>query len=91
MDFEWLSNLEKGLPKEDIVIVLDIDPSISHKRSIDNDFVMDVFENDKRFLDKVRETYLDLAKLLKWNVVQACGSDPVSIMNSIVKIICLDS
>jgi dTMP kinase len=91
MDFEWLSNLDKGLPKEDIVIVLDIDSSISHKRSIDNHFVMDVFENDRIFLDKVREKYLELAKLLKWNVVQAYGSDPVSIMNSIVKIICLDS
>jgi dTMP kinase len=90
MNFDWLFNLDKGLPKEDIVIVLDIDPSISYKRSIDNNFVMDEFEKNISFLGKVRNAYLNLAKLLNWNVVPAYESDPVSIMNSIIKIIHVD-
>jgi dTMP kinase len=90
MNFDWLFNLDKGLPKEDIVIVLDIDPSISYKRSIDNNFVMDEFEKNISFLGKVRNAYLNLAKLLNWNVIPAYQSDPVSIMNSIIKIIHVD-
>ncbi|MGN6350007.1 MAG: dTMP kinase [Candidatus Nitrosocosmicus sp.] len=91
MNFDWLFNLDKGLPKEDIVIVLDIDPSISYKRSIDNNFVMDEFEKNISFLGKVRNAYLNLAKLLNWNVIPAYKSDPVSIMNSIIKIIHVDN
>jgi dTMP kinase len=90
MNFDWLFNLDKGLPKEDIVIVLDIDPSISYKRSIDNNFVMDEFEKNISFLGKVRNAYLNLAKLLNWNVIPAYQSDPVSIMNTIIKIIHVD-
>ncbi|MGN6629211.1 MAG: dTMP kinase [Candidatus Nitrosocosmicus sp.] len=90
MNFDWLFNLDKGLPKEDIVIVLDIDPSISYKRSIDNNFVMDEFEKNISFLGKVRDAYLNLSKLLNWNVIPAYQSDPVSIMNSIIKIIHVD-
>ncbi|MGN6707855.1 MAG: dTMP kinase, partial [Candidatus Nitrosocosmicus sp.] len=90
MNFDWLFNLDKGLPKEDIVIVLDIDPSISYKRSIDNNFVMDEFEKNISFLGKVRDAYLNLSKLLSWNVIPAYQSDPVSIMNSIIKIIHVD-
>lgn len=90
INFDWLFNLDKGLPKEDIVIVLDIDPSISYKRSIDNNFVMDEFEKNISFLGKVRNAYLNLAKLLNWNVIPAYQSDPVSIMNSIIKIIHVD-
>lgn len=90
MSFDWLINLDKGLPKEDIVIVLDIDPSVSYKRSRDNNFVIDTFEKDKIFLEKVRENYLDLAKIFNWNVVPAHSSDPMTILNTIIEIIHLD-
>jgi len=55
LDFEWLINLDKGLPKEDLVIVLDIDPNLSYKRSVDNDFMLDEFEKDKLLIQKVRQ------------------------------------
>ena len=32
LDLNWLINLDKGLPKEDIVIILEIDPATSYKR-----------------------------------------------------------
>ena len=90
MNFEWLVNLDKGLPKEDLVIVLDIDPNLSYKRGIDNDFMLDEFEKDKEFLKKVRQNYLYLAKQLNWHVINS-DSDQNTIMKTIVNIINLDN
>lgn len=86
LNFKWLVNLDNGLPKEDIVIVLDIDPSISYKRGTNNDFILDKFERDKIFLEKARKNYLDLAKKFKWNVINS-DSDTKSIFEKIVNII----
>ena len=86
LNFEWLVNLDNGLPKEDIVIVLDIDPSISYKRGMNNDFILDRFEKDKIFLEKARKNYLDLAKKFKWNIINS-DSDTKSIFEKIVNII----
>jgi dTMP kinase len=82
MDLDWLINLDLGLPKEDIVIVLDIDPSISHKRGIENNFILDEFEKNNDFLERVRKNYLHLAKKFNWTVI---NSDNDS--NSISKLI----
>lgn len=89
MDYDWLVNLDKGLPLEDIVIVLDIDPVISYKRGVDNDFILDEFEKNKNFLEKARKNYIDLAKKFNWNVINS-NSDTNSILKSIVNIINLD-
>jgi dTMP kinase len=86
LNFEWLVNLDIGLPKEDIVIILDINPIISYKRGIDNNFILDNFERDIVFLEKVRKNYLDLAKKFKWNVINS-DSDTNSILEKIVNII----
>jgi dTMP kinase len=86
LNFEWLVNLDNGLPKEDIVIVLDIDPIISYKRSMENDFILDKFERDKNFLEKTRKNYLDLAKKFKWHVINS-DSDTKTIFEKIVNII----
>ncbi len=86
LNFKWLFNLDNGLPKEDVVIVLDIDPAISYKRGIDNDFILDKFERDKIFLERARQNYLDLAKKFKWNVINS-DSDTNSIFEKIINII----
>jgi dTMP kinase len=86
IDLNWLINLDIGLPKEDLVIVLDIDPSISYKRSIENNFRLDEFEKNKVFLDKARKNYLDLAKRFNWVVINS-DSDPKRIFQLIVKAI----
>jgi len=78
--------LDNGLPKEDIVIVLDIDPILSYKRSMENDFILDKFERDKNFLEKARKNYLDLAKKFKWHVINS-DSDTKTIFEKIVNII----
>ena len=35
LNINWLLNLDKGLPKEDLVIVLDVSPKASHQRTAD--------------------------------------------------------
>lgn len=86
LNFEWLINLDNGLPKEDIVIILDIDPVISYKRGMENDFILDKFERDKIFLTKARKYYLHLAKKFKWHVINS-DSDKNTIFEKIVNII----
>ena len=64
---KWLANLEKGLPKEDIVIVLDVSPSVSSHRSGDRD--LDSFEKDQKLLLEVNKNYRKLAKQFKWKII----------------------
>ncbi len=71
VDLDWLMNLDLGLPKEDIVIVLDIDPSLSLKRGIENNFVLDEFEKNNDFLERARKNYLHLAKKFNWTVINS--------------------
>jgi dTMP kinase len=71
LDLDWLINLDLGLPKEDIVIVLDIDPSLSSKRGIENNFILDEFEKNKNFLDRARKNYIYLAKKFNWTVINS--------------------
>jgi dTMP kinase len=86
MNLDWLINLDNGLPKEDIVIVLDIDPVITYKRGIANNFILDKFEKDKNFLERARKNYLDLAKKFDWKVVNS-DSDSNIILHSILNIV----
>ena len=61
-------SLEKGikfaelfdLPKPDLVIFLDISPKTSTERKLKEKKVLDRHEADEAFLEKVRESYLEL-------------------------------
>jgi dTMP kinase len=86
LDFEWLSILDKGMPKEDVTIVLDISPRVSYLRSIANNFVLDDFEKNREFLDAVRTNYLKLAKVFNWNVLHSDNSKDI-IFRSILDMI----
>jgi dTMP kinase len=68
LNLKWLQNLDEGLPKADLVIVLDVSQkeSFSRKRS-----KRDKFEKDKKFLVQISETYRKLAKKLGWKLVDA--------------------
>jgi dTMP kinase len=68
---EWLLNLDEGMPKEDITVLLDVDPKISQSRVAKNNFEADVFEKDKEFLDETRINYLNLAREYGWAVVES--------------------
>ena len=63
---DWLTSLDQGLPKPDLVIVLDISPSTSLKRKRKG---RDVHEVDLAYLKKVRNEYLRLAGRYGWRVI----------------------
>ena len=66
LDLNWLINLEKGLPKEDIVIILEIDPATSYNRVNRN---RDLFEKNLEFLSNVKQNYQKLSKVYNWKIV----------------------
>lgn len=68
LDFKWLQNLDEGLPKADLVIVLDVSQKESFNRKQSR---RDKFEKDKKFLDQISKTYRKLAKQLDWKLVDA--------------------
>jgi dTMP kinase len=66
LDLHWLINLDKGLPKEDIVIILEIDPATSYKRVNRN---RDLFEKNLEFLSNVKQNYQKLSQVYNWKIV----------------------
>ena len=68
LDMEWLKNLDKGLPKEDLVILLDVNPTDSFSRKKER---RDKFEENIEFAKKITKTYRKLAEEFGWHVVNA--------------------
>ena len=64
----WLENLDKGLPKADIVILLDVSQKESFSRKKTN---RDKFEKNEKFLSKISKTYRTIAKKQNWKIVNA--------------------
>lgn len=62
----WLNSLEEGLPKPDVVVVLDVSPRTSFKRKIQE---RDLHEGDLTYLRNVRRAYLRLARKYGWKIV----------------------
>jgi dTMP kinase len=68
LDLEWLLNLEAGLPKPDLVLVLDAPPAKLVPRRSRN---KDSYERNLDLQEKARSSYLMLAKKFGWRVVDA--------------------
>jgi dTMP kinase len=66
LGLKWLLNLDKGLPKEDVVIVLEVNPDTSYQRVPED---RDTFEMDQKLLMKVHKNYCKLAKQFNWRVL----------------------
>ena len=71
MSKAWLENLDDGMPKADIVILLDIPPEESFRRKKKD---RDMFESDFAFLNRVSEVYRSMAEKRRWRVVDATGT-----------------
>jgi len=82
LKLDWLENLDKGLPKADIVIVLDVSTKESFQRK---QLKRDKFEKNKNFSKIVSKNYRVLAKKKNWNIVNASGSKE-EVHKSIMKI-----
>lgn len=68
LNLKWLQNLDEGLPKADLVIVLDVSQKESFNRKKSK---RDKFEKDRKFLEQITKTYRKLAKKLDWKLVDA--------------------
>jgi dTMP kinase len=66
LNLKWLLNLDKGLPKEDVVIILEVNPNTSYQRVPGN---RDAFETDRKLLTKVHKNYRKLAKQFNWRII----------------------
>jgi dTMP kinase len=67
LNIHWLANLEKGLPKEDLVIILDVSPAVLNARSAEED--LDSFEKDRKLSLEVAKNYRKFAKQFKWKII----------------------
>jgi dTMP kinase len=66
LDLNWLINLDKGLPQEELVLILEIDPETSYKRVNRN---RDIFERNLEFLLTVKQNYRKLSKVYEWKII----------------------
>ena len=64
----WLMNLEAGLPKSDLVLLLDAPPStLIPRRGLNKD----TYERNLGLQERARRAYLELAKEPTWRVIDA--------------------
>lgn len=71
LKLSWLENLDAGLPKSDLVIVLDVPQNESFKRKKTN---RDKFEKNKIFSQTISKIYRKMAKKKRWKIVDATNS-----------------
>ncbi|MHA7733383.1 dTMP kinase [Nitrosopumilus sp. S6] len=68
---KWLENLDEGLPKADLVILLDVSQKESFNRQKTN---RDKFEKNEEFLKKISKIYKTTAKKKRWKIIDATKS-----------------
>ncbi len=68
LSLEWLMSLEAGLPKADLVLVLDAPPAVVATRRGRS---KDQYERNVAFQEGVRKAYLQLGKEFGWKVIDA--------------------
>ena len=68
MKSNWLENLDAGLPKADLVIVLDVKQKDAFERKKSK---RDQFEKNKEFSQKISKAYRLMAKKKHWKVIDA--------------------
>ena len=65
---DWLENLDYGLPKADLVILLDVSQNESFNRKRTK---RDKFEKNKEFINKISKIYRIIGKKKRWKIVNA--------------------
>jgi dTMP kinase len=75
---KWLESLDDGLPKADLVILLDVTQKESFSRSPRNEkgkiMKRDKFEKNEEFLRKISKIYRSTAKKKRWKIIDASKS-----------------
>ena len=83
LKLDWLEKLDEGLPKSDLVIVLDVQQKESFARKKQN---RDKFEKNKQFSNTISQGYRRLAKKKRWRIVNASQSK-ADVHNDVMKIV----
>ena len=68
LPLEWLVGLEVGLPKTDMVLILDAPVATLYDR---RNTKKDMYESDRALQEKARNAYLDLGQKFGWKVINA--------------------
>ncbi|MEX0861978.1 dTMP kinase [Nitrosopumilus sp.] len=71
MNQKWLESLDEGLPKADLVILLDVTQKESFRRQKTH---RDKFEKNEEFLNKISKIYRITAKKKHWKIINASKS-----------------
>ena len=87
---KWLESLDEGLPKADLVILLDVTQKESFSRTPRNKIggkVMkrDKFEKNKEFSTKISNLYKIVAKKKQWKIINA-NKSKIEVHEEILKI-----
>ena len=89
MKQKWLENLDTGLPKANLVILLDVTQKESFSRSPRNEkgkvMKRDKFEENKAFSMKISKIYRSTAKKKHWKIIDA-SKPKLEIHEEILKI-----
>lgn len=83
MKLSWLQGLDEGLPRADLVIVLDVSQKESFSRKKSN---RDKFEKNAQFLKTISSTYRKLAKKYHWHIINA-SQPKKSVHNDIMRVL----
>ena len=67
LKLDWLLALDKGLPRADLVIVIDIKTNTLVTRSKNS--IVDTFEKDLELIRKVKKNYRILANKFNWRII----------------------
>lgn len=78
----WIMAIDKGLPKEDLVLVLLVNPATSGKRAQ----VQDAFESDAVLASAAYRNYVKYAKKFGWKVLDGSKSRE-SVHQEIMKLV----
>jgi dTMP kinase len=80
--WEWIKAIDSRIPQPDATIVLNVPVKISKdlfsKREKKNELIegeKDIHEADLDYQEKVRKTYLEIAKREGWLIVNCCRQD----------------
>lgn len=82
MKLDWLENLDAGLPKADLVILLDVTQKESFNRK---KIKRDQFEKNYEFSKKISRAYRLLARKKHWKIINASGSK-IQVHQEILKV-----
>jgi dTMP kinase len=83
LSLDWLLHLEEGLPKANLVVLLDVRPSRAKQRRAGRN---DRYENDLLLQERVAENYRQLAEKFSWSVVRGWG-EVAQVNEGVVKVV----